>query len=128
MNAISGHQVLDWQLVYNQCSSRSAALEPMPGFSNMFLLKIFVVNLCTACNALALASSNYCSFNKETKTAKYDDLPFVEPGPNPIPPHYYGLSYITFQVDQYDGFIPPTSGNQWIMAFGGSGNISIPDR
>ncbi|OAL46983.1 hypothetical protein IQ07DRAFT_590461 [Pyrenochaeta sp. DS3sAY3a] len=46
---------------------------------------------------------------------------------NPIPPHYYGLSYTTFQVDQYDGFIPPTSGNQWTMAFGGSGNISIPD-
>jgi hypothetical protein len=64
---------------------------------------------------------------REAKIARYDDLPFVEPGANPIPPHYYGLSYITFQVDQYDGFIPPTSGNQTAMAFGGSGNITIPD-
>ncbi|ORY19233.1 hypothetical protein BCR34DRAFT_582408 [Clohesyomyces aquaticus] len=68
-----------------------------------------------------------CRPVRTTHIAKYDDLPFVEPGPNPIPPHYYGLSYFTFQVDQYDGFIPPTSGNQWTMAFGGSGNISIPD-
>ncbi|KAH8699348.1 hypothetical protein GQ44DRAFT_665587 [Phaeosphaeriaceae sp. PMI808] len=68
-----------------------------------------------------------CYPTREPKVANYDDLPFVEPGPNPIPPHYYGLSYTTFQVDQYDGWIPPTSGNQWAMAFGGSGNISIPD-
>ncbi|KAF2743255.1 hypothetical protein M011DRAFT_228692 [Sporormia fimetaria CBS 119925] len=59
--------------------------------------------------------------------ARYDDLTFNEGSYNPIPPHYYGLSYINFQVDQYDGFIPPTSGNQWAMAFGGSGNITVPD-
>lgn len=68
-----------------------------------------------------------CTPSRTTYTAQYDDLPFTEPGPNPVPPHYYGLSYTTFQVDQYDFFIPPTSGNQWAMAFGGSGNISIPD-
>ncbi|KAF2490841.1 hypothetical protein BU16DRAFT_469932, partial [Lophium mytilinum] len=58
---------------------------------------------------------------------QYDDLPWIEGSYNPIPPHYYGLSYTTFQVDHYDGFIPATSGNQSAMAFGGSGNITIPD-
>jgi hypothetical protein len=67
-----------------------------------------------------------CYPTQSTKVARYDDLPFVEPGPNPIPSPYLGLSYTLFQVDQYDGFIPPTSGNQWTMAFGGSGNFSIP--
>jgi hypothetical protein len=69
-----------------------------------------------------------CRPVKTSYTAQYDDLPYVEPGPNPIPPHYYGLSYTTFQVDRYDFWIPPTSGNQWTMAFGGSGNISVPDQ
>jgi hypothetical protein len=64
---------------------------------------------------------------RELKTARYDDLPFVDGGFNPIPPHYYGLSYTTFQVDQYDGWFPATSGIQTTIAFGGSGNISIPD-
>ncbi|KAF2646700.1 hypothetical protein P280DRAFT_416215 [Massarina eburnea CBS 473.64] len=75
----------------------------------------------------ALTVADTCKPTKETKIAKYDDLPFTEGNFNPIPPHYYGLSYFTFQVDQYDFWIPPTSGNQWTMAFGGSGNISIPD-
>lgn len=75
-----------------------------------------------------LADDLVCKPIRTTYTARYDDLPYVEPGPNPIPPHYYGLSYFTFQVDQYDHWIPPTSGNQWTMAFGGSGNISIPDQ
>ena len=75
----------------------------------------------------ATPTSDYCK-ESHKYIARYDDLPFVEPGPNPIPSGYNGLSYTTFQVDQYDGFIPPTSGNQWTMAFGGSGNISVPDR
>jgi hypothetical protein len=69
---------------------------------------------------------SYCPV-RELKIASYDDLPFVEGSFNPIPPHYYGLSYTTFQVDQYDGWFPATSGNQTTIAFGGSGNISIPD-
>jgi hypothetical protein len=73
------------------------------------------------------ADAKNCCPIREFKTARYDDLPFVEGSSNPIPPHYYGLSYTTFQVDQYDGFLPATSGNQTIIAFGGSGNISIPD-
>ncbi|KAF2865817.1 hypothetical protein BDV95DRAFT_506506 [Massariosphaeria phaeospora] len=77
--------------------------------------------------ALAAPSANdNCRPSRTTYVAQYDDLPFVEPGPNPIPPHYNGLSYTAFQVDQYDGFILPTSGNQWTMAFGGSGNFSGP--
>ncbi|KAH7135147.1 hypothetical protein B0J11DRAFT_564554 [Dendryphion nanum] len=63
---------------------------------------------------------------RKTYTAKYDDLAFIEPGPNPIPAGYNGLEYTTFQVDQYDGFIPPTSGDKVAMAFGGSGNFSVP--
>lgn len=93
------------------------------------MFKITVL-LSLASLALAIPAAHpdpYCTPSRETKTSKYDDLPFVEGSMNPIPPHYYGLSYTTFQVDQYDGFIPPTSGNQWTMAFGGSGNISIPD-
>ncbi|KAF1954219.1 hypothetical protein CC80DRAFT_526903 [Byssothecium circinans] len=78
--------------------------------------------------SLAIAAPAAADAIKETKIARYDDLPFTEGSFNPIPPHYYGLSYFTFQVDQYDGFIPPTSGNQTAMAFGGSGNISIPDQ
>jgi hypothetical protein len=68
-----------------------------------------------------------CHPIREPKMAKYDDLPFDDGGFNPIPPHYYGFSYFGFQVDQYDGFIPPTSRNQTAVAFGGSGNFSIPD-
>ncbi|KAF1998122.1 hypothetical protein P154DRAFT_564893 [Amniculicola lignicola CBS 123094] len=70
----------------------------------------------------------YCRPSRSTKIAKYDDLTWIEGNYNPIPPHYYGLSYTTFQVDSYDGFIPPTSWNQTAMAFGGSGNISVPDQ
>lgn len=73
------------------------------------------------------ADADYCYPTRETKTANYDDLTFNEGSANPIPPHYYGLSYYTFQVDQYDGFIPATSGNQTAIAFGGSGSFSIPD-
>jgi hypothetical protein len=80
-----------------------------------------------ACLAIAAPATDGCKPIKEDKIARFDDLPFNEGSFNQIPPHYYGLSYTTFQVDQYDGFIPPTSGNQWAMAFGGSGNISIPD-
>ncbi|KAF2176522.1 hypothetical protein K469DRAFT_678531 [Zopfia rhizophila CBS 207.26] len=77
--------------------------------------------------AAPVADDEKCRPTQTTYTTKYDNLPFVEPGPNPIPSPYNGLNYKTFQVDQYDGFIPPTSGNQWTMAFGGSGNISVPD-
>jgi hypothetical protein len=80
-----------------------------------------------ACFTIAAPAKHGCKPTKEAKVARFDDLSFNEGSMNPIPPHYYGLSYFTFQVDQYDGFIPPTSGNQWTMAFGGSGNISIPD-
>ncbi|KAH4016781.1 hypothetical protein HBH70_233370 [Parastagonospora nodorum] len=73
------------------------------------------------------ASTNDCHPTKELKTAKYDDLRFDDGGFNPIPPHYYGLSYTAFQVDQYDGWFPPTSGNQTAVAYGGSGNFSVPD-
>jgi hypothetical protein len=76
--------------------------------------------------ALSEPTTNTCRPTINTKIAQYDDLPFNEPGPSPIPLHYFGLDYALFQVDQYDGFIPPTSGNQWTMAYGGSGNISIP--
>jgi hypothetical protein len=78
--------------------------------------------------AQVIAVTQGCKPTETSFVARYDDLPLQEPGYNPIPPHYYGLSYTTFQVDQYDGFIPPTSGSQWTMAFGGSGNISIPDQ
>ncbi|KAF2197138.1 hypothetical protein GQ43DRAFT_475703 [Delitschia confertaspora ATCC 74209] len=57
--------------------------------------------------------------------ANYDDLPFNDGSANPIN-LYNNLNYTTFQVDAYDGFIPPTSFSNWAMAFGGSGNISVP--
>jgi hypothetical protein len=94
-------------------------------FRSIFLLITLALSVFAA--PVADDTEKGCYPIRETKIARYDDLPFVEPGTNPIPPHYYGLSYITFQVDQYDGFIPPTSGNQTAMAFGGSGNITIPD-
>jgi hypothetical protein len=76
--------------------------------------------------ALSAPTTESCRPCVDRKIARYDDLPFSEPGPSSIPTHYFGLNYTLFQVDQYDGFIPPTSGNQWTMAYGGSGNISIP--
>lgn len=76
--------------------------------------------------AVSAPTTETCRPCTEMKVARYDDLLFSEPAPSPIPPHYFGLNYTLFQVDQYDGFIPPTSGNQWTMAYGGSGNISIP--
>lgn len=81
--------------------------------------------------ALAAPATNSgyeCKPTHQTYTANYDDLPFVEPGPNPIPPHYYGLSYISFQTDQDDGWLPPTSLANRAMAFGGNGNITVPDQ
>ncbi|KAF2731698.1 hypothetical protein EJ04DRAFT_498160 [Polyplosphaeria fusca] len=86
---------------------------------------ITLLPLLSVAFASPLDERDYCRPSRKTYVAKYDDLPFVEPGPNPIPNPYNGLTYTTFQVDQYDGFIPPTSGNQWTMAFGGSGNISV---
>ncbi|KAK4221631.1 hypothetical protein QBC38DRAFT_403000 [Podospora fimiseda] len=59
--------------------------------------------------------------------ANYDDLPWDELTPNPLPSGYKSLTYNIFQVDQYDGFISPSSGTQYAMAFGGSGNISVSD-
>lgn len=65
----------------------------------------------------------------KTYEAKYDELHWEEPYEtgNPIKSNYKGLDYATFQVDQWDGFINPSSGNQYAMAFGGSGNISVHD-
>jgi hypothetical protein len=99
-----------------------------PSPLTMIFLKVIFCStaLITLAASTADANNYYCP-NRELKVAKYDDLPFVEPGPNPIPARYFGLSYATFRVDQYDGWIPPTSGNQTAMAFGGSGNISIPN-
>lgn len=88
---------------------------------------VTIVPLLVAAFAAPVADNYGCRPSRKTYVAQYDDLPFVEPGPNPIPSPYNGLSYTTFQVDQYDGFIPPTSGNQWTMAFGGSGNMSVPN-
>jgi hypothetical protein len=61
---------------------------------------------------------------------QYDELHWEEPidGPNPIPTSYKGLDYDTFQVDQYDGFIIPASGNQYAMSFEGHGNISVHEK
>ena len=105
-----------WNVSKTRKRSLSSIMPKIPTF-------LFVV---TTALATTIPATSSCYPTRETRTARYDDLTFIEPGPNPIPPHYYGLSYFTFQVDQYDGFIPPTSGNQWTMAFGGSGNISIP--
>jgi len=78
--------------------------------------------------SLALASPavepDGCTPSTKYYVAKYDDLPYVEPGPNPIPSPYNGLTYNIFQVTEPHLFIFPTSGNQYAMAFGGSGNIS----
>jgi hypothetical protein len=87
----------------------------------IFLRVIFRPTALIALAASAADANNYYCPNRELKIAKYDDLPFVDPA------RYFSLSYTTFQVDQYDGWIPPTSGNQMAMAFGGSGNISIPN-
>ena len=61
---------------------------------------------------------------------KYDELPWKEPvdGPNPIPANYKGLDYSVFQVDQFDGFIIPASGQQYAMSFAGRGNISVHEQ
>ncbi|KAK0619138.1 hypothetical protein B0T14DRAFT_518616 [Immersiella caudata] len=62
--------------------------------------------------------------------AKYDELLWKEPidGPNLIPLNYKGLDYSIFQVDRYDGFIMPASGNQYAMSFEGRGNITAHSR
>jgi hypothetical protein len=100
----------------------------MENIPSMICSTFTLLSIASICIAVptTFANRESCPI-KESKIASYDDLPFFEPGPNPIPPHYYGLSYSTFQVDQYDGFISPKSGNQSAMAFGGSGNITIPD-
>jgi hypothetical protein len=61
--------------------------------------------------------------------AKYDELHWEEPFEtgNPIPPGYKDLDYSIFQVDRYDGFIIPDSGQQYAMSFEGRGNISVHD-
>jgi len=88
---------------------------------------ITFATLLLACLAVAAPEETACNATKEAKVARFDDLSVIDGSMNQIPPHYYGLSYFTFQADQFDGFIPPTSGDKWAMAFGGSGNISIPD-
>jgi hypothetical protein len=86
------------------------------------------ISLLAVAHGTPVAEDRYgCTPGRKSYIAQYDDLPFLEPDPSPIPTPYNGLNYTLFQVDQYDGFIPPTSGNQWTMAYGGSGNISIPD-
>ena len=94
--------------------------------SDMKAFAATLLQLIAATVATPVANNGYCRPSQKTYVAQYDDLPFVEPGANPLPSPYNGLTYTTFQVDQYDGFIPPTSGNQITMAFGGSGNISVP--
>jgi hypothetical protein len=97
--------------------------------STMKRTLIIILSLVAATLAIPVANDgNGCRPIRQTYTAKYDDLPFVEPGPNPIPPHYYGLSYLTFQTDQDDGWLPPTSLPNRAMAFGGAGNITVPDQ
>ncbi|KAK0652457.1 hypothetical protein B0T16DRAFT_387715 [Cercophora newfieldiana] len=66
----------------------------------------------------------------QNHVAKYDDLHWEDPVEtgNPIPSNYNGLDYDIFQVDQYDGFIIPASGNQYAMSFEGRGNISAHDN
>ncbi|KAF1918802.1 hypothetical protein BDU57DRAFT_120891 [Ampelomyces quisqualis] len=95
------------------------------------MISLLLTLFFSACNALDLptadsTSAGYCPVY-EYNVARYDNLPFWEGAYNPVPPFYYGLSYSTFQVDRDDGFIRAISGNQATMAFGGSGNISIPD-
>lgn len=86
-----------------------------------------LVTLVSATFATPIADDGYGGRpSQKTFVAKYDDLPFVEPGANPIPAGYNGLDYNNFQVDQYDGWIPPTSGDKVAMSFGGSGNFSVP--
>lgn len=77
--------------------------------------------------AVADITTDSCKIIRELKTASFDDLNFYEGDASPIPPHYLGLSYFNFQVDQFDGFIPATSGNQTIIAYGGTGDIMVPD-
>jgi hypothetical protein len=72
-----------------------------------------------------ITNPNYCQPSQKNYIAQYDDLTFNDGDASPIPIPYNGLVYTLFQVDQYDGFIPPTSGSQWTMAYGGSGNISV---
>jgi hypothetical protein len=60
---------------------------------------------------------------------QYDELHWEEPFKtgNPIPRGYKDLDYGSFQVDRYDGFIIPDSGQQYAMSFEGRGNISVHD-
>jgi len=62
------------------------------------------------------------------QTALYDDLPWNEAGPNPIPSPYVRLDYDTVQVGQYPYSAPmiPASGNQYAISYGGTGSISAP--
>ncbi|KAK4187624.1 hypothetical protein QBC35DRAFT_498177 [Podospora australis] len=87
------------------------------------ILRTAILALLTISNALA----TNCA---KTYEAKYDELTWHEPieTGNPIQSNYKGLDYTIFQLDQYDGFISPSSGNQYAMAFGGSGNITVHDR
>ena len=93
----------------------------------MLSFNISLLPLLTVALAAPTTHNDHCYPTSDTKVAQYDDLPVVEGGPNPIPSPYNGLNYKTFQVDRNDGLFPPTSGNQWTMAFGGSGNISVPN-
>jgi hypothetical protein len=118
------------------------AIRSSPTFAKMFLLPFASI---LPLMAAAASIERSCKIYKTDYTAKvcgfiqsmfivteewwnqFDDLTFNDGGFSPIPPHYYGLSYFTFQVDQFDGFIQAASGNQWAMSYGGSGTISIPD-
>jgi hypothetical protein len=118
------NKVYKVQLLNTHPSTRFVPIALHTMYSALFLLVSCPFSLAAPATDL---KPRDCHPIREPKTAKYDDLPFYEGSPNPIPPHYYGLSYFDFQIDQYDGFIPPTSGNQTAIAFGGSGNFSVPD-
>lgn len=60
------------------------------------------------------------------KIVNYDVPELTGTNVGNLPSSYYGLSYVGFQVQKSDGTVSPVSGNQWVMAPSGSGNLTIP--
>ncbi len=70
------------------------------------------------------APKHDCPKQFRNHVTRFDNLTFTQGSANPIGMNE-GLNYTNFQVGEGET-IKPVSGQKWAIAYGGSGNISIP--
>ena len=89
----------------------------------MFSLSFIILSLLTVAWAIPTPKHD-CNKHFRNHVARFDNLTFTQGSTNNIGMNE-GLNYTTFQVGQGET-IKPVSGKNWAIAYGGSGNISIP--